>query len=98
MIRGKDLHGHILRQIELALGRRSWNWLARESSVAQSTLATQAGKPKFSVDVLLRIAEALDKDVGYFLPEVARGEPWSTAAQDALARIADIADRGLAAE
>lgn len=55
--------------MQAALKDRSWNWLAQESGVPQSTLATQLGKPKFSVDVLVRVSVALGKDIAYFLPD-----------------------------
>lgn len=65
----RELHRFILERIELALGRRSWRWLSDETGIPQSTLATQRSKPKFSVDVLIAIANALDRPVTYFLPE-----------------------------
>ena len=85
----RQLHTHIRMRIELALGSRSWNWLSRTAGVPQSTLASQASKPKFSVYVLLRVAAALEKDVNYFLPEELRAEPGG-GAEDAIDRIADI--------
>lgn len=96
MAHPRDLHRHIRRQIELGLGARSWNWLAKASGVAQSTLATQAGKPKFSVDVLIRVAAALDREVDFFLPDstataASRSDPISP--EEALARIAEIASQ-----
>lgn len=69
-MRGRELHDHIRRQIERRLGGRSWTWLAEESGVPRTTLASQSKRPKFSVDVLLRVATALDQDVTDLLPEV----------------------------
>lgn len=68
MLKGRDLHLHILSRVEEELGSRSWNWLAEQAGVPQSTLATQVGKPKFSVDVLVKIAQALEVDLGHFFP------------------------------
>lgn len=64
------VHQHILTRVELALGRRTWSWLAREAGIPQSTLATQAGKPRFSIGVLVSVARALEKDISYFLPPI----------------------------
>jgi hypothetical protein len=86
----RELHTHIRMRIELGLGNRSWSWLSRTAGVPQSTLASQAGKPKFSVQVLLRVASALEKDVNYFLPDEMRQDPGGGAAEDAIDRIADI--------
>jgi CI repressor-like protein len=66
---GRELHEHILAQIEHRLGHRSWKWLAEQSGVPRTTLITQADRPRFSVDVLVRIAGALERDVEYFLPD-----------------------------
>lgn len=65
----REVHLQIRRKIEHALGGRTWTWLATEAGVPQSTLAGQAGKPKFSLDVLLAIAEALGEPVAAFLPD-----------------------------
>jgi transcriptional regulator with XRE-family HTH domain len=89
----RQLHGHILMRVQLALGRRSWSWLAREAGVPQSTLASQAAKPKFSVEVLVRIATALDRPITYFLPGPEANDAVKRAADDALAQIEDIIAR-----
>ena len=89
----RQLHGHILTRIELALGQRPWSWLAREAGVPQSTLVSQAAKPKFSVEVLLRIAMALDRPITYFLPACGANDVVKRAADDALAQIEDIIAR-----
>ena len=86
----RQLHTHIRMKIELALGGRSWNWLSRTAGVAQSTLASQATKPKFSVQVLVGVAAALEKDVNYFLPEELKAESGGSASEDVIDRIADI--------
>ena len=93
MNRSRELHTHIRMRIELGLGDRSWSWLSRAADVPQSTLASQAAKPKFSVQVLLRVASALERDVNYFLPDTMRTEPGGGAAEDAIDRIADIIAR-----
>ena len=86
----RQLHTHIRMKIELALGGRSWNWLSRTAGVAQSTLASQATKPKFSIQVLVGVAAALEKDVNYFLPEEFSTASDDSAAEDVIDRIADI--------
>lgn len=68
MRRGRLLHAFIRDRIEGRLRGRSWAWLARASSIPQSTLATQKATPKFSVATLLAISEALGEDISYFLP------------------------------
>lgn len=65
---GKSTHEGIRRRIEMLLDGRSWTWLAAKAGIPQSTLATQAGKPRFSVDVLLRVAHALDVDLVDLMP------------------------------
>jgi transcriptional regulator with XRE-family HTH domain len=68
-VQGRELHGYIRQQIERRLGGRSWKWLAEEAGVARTTLITQAARPRFSVEVLVRVAGALERDVAYFLPQ-----------------------------
>lgn len=66
------LHKHILYKIELALGGRSWKWLATKSRISQSTLQTQKmgpGGPRFTLETLYEIAPVLKKPVTWFLPE-----------------------------
>lgn len=63
MSHGRALHAHMKHQIQVALGDRSWTWLAEQIGVPQSTLAGQASKPKFSLDVAWRIARVLDLDL-----------------------------------
>ena len=88
--RSRELHTHIRERIELALGGRSWSWLARTAGVPQSTLASQAAKPKFSVHVLLRVAAALERDVYCFLPKELLPEAEGTTAEDTIDRIVDL--------
>lgn len=64
----RELHEHILRRVEHRLNGRSWAWLSRETGIPRSTLVTQAGHPKFSVEVLVKVASALERDPGFFLP------------------------------
>ncbi len=61
-----QLHTYIRARIEQALGGRSWNWLSRTAGIPQSTLASQVAKPRFSVDVLLLVATALEKDLNHY--------------------------------
>lgn len=65
---GRELHQFILDRLEQRLGDRSWSWLARASGVPRTTLVTQASRRRFSVEVLVKVATALDEDVGHFLP------------------------------
>jgi len=60
---GRALHLHIRTTVELALGDRSWKWLAHQIGVPQSTLSGQVSKPKFSLDVVWRMARVLDLDL-----------------------------------
>lgn len=73
MTTDRHVHRHIKAHIEKELGDRSWNWLAEESGIPQSTLAGQASRPKFSLDVLLRIASALHRPPSDFLPQTREG-------------------------
>ena len=72
----RELHTYIRMRIELAL--------------PQSTLASQAAKPKFSVHVLLRVASALERDVNYFLPKELLPGPEGATAEETIDRIADM--------
>lgn len=63
----RAVHHKIRDRIDRALGPRSWAWLSRASGVPQSTLASQRVRPKFSIEVLLAVAEALERPVTYFL-------------------------------
>ena len=65
---GRDLHTHIRTRIEFALDGRSWSWLARKCGVPQSTLASQKGKPRFTLGVLVSVANALERPITDFLP------------------------------
>jgi hypothetical protein len=89
----RELHIHILMRIQLALGRRSMSWLARQAGLPQSTLASQAAKPKFSVVALVRIARALDRPIAYFLPGPDASDAVRRAADDALTEIEEIIAR-----
>jgi len=62
------IHEFIRDRIQTVLGERSWAWLARESGLPQSTLATQKAIPKFSVATLLAVSEALEVPPSYFFP------------------------------
>lgn len=60
---GRALHVNLKSRIEAALGERSWKWLADQIGVPQSTLASQVCKPKFSLEVVWRIARVLRLDL-----------------------------------
>lgn len=64
---GRELHVQVRRNIESALDGRSWSWLAGEIGVPQSTLAGQVCKPRFSLEVVWRIARVLDLDLNELL-------------------------------
>lgn len=63
MSEGRAVHAHMKRKIQLALGDRSWKWLAEQIGVPQSTLAGQVSKPRFSLDVAWKVARVLDLDL-----------------------------------
>ena len=94
-IRSREIHHHIRARIGEALGGRSWNWLAHESGVPQSTLAQQSSRPKFSVEVLWRISRALDVDFGYLLPGGPESDKEDEDMREALHRISEIAKRAV---
>ena len=71
---GKELHEHLLGRIEFALDGRTWSWLARKSGLPKSTLHTQSAVPRFSIEVLARVAVALRRDIGWFFPPEVRRE------------------------
>lgn len=89
------LQEHILGKIELALDGRSWNWLAGQSKVPQSTLATQKAGPRFTIEVLWAVGKALHRPFAFFLPGEGRdaGDP---AATEAFFQMAAIVDRARA--
>jgi CI repressor-like protein len=60
---GRGLHYRVRRRIEVALGHRSWKWLAGRIEVPQSTLAGQVSKPKFSLSVVWKIARELNLEL-----------------------------------
>jgi len=64
----RELNAHVHQEIVRALGGRSWAWLARESGVPQSTLADQARVGRFSLYVLIQVAQALGRHLYHFLP------------------------------
>ena len=69
MLQSPELHRQIRERIESCLGDRTWRWLSEASGVPQSTLSNQLSRPRFSLKVLLRIANALEKDLSFFIPE-----------------------------
>lgn len=69
VLTGRALHEHVRNRIEEVLGRRPQSWLAEEGGVAQSTLSRQMNGSKVSLDVLVRVAAALDRHVADFLPD-----------------------------
>lgn len=65
----RQVHVEIRNRIERALGNRNWSWLAARSGVPPSTLSNQRLRPRFSIDVLVAIADALERPVAEFLPD-----------------------------
>ena len=65
----REFHSVIRDRIALALDGRSVRWLARRTGIPNSTLAWQMKKPRFDVESLFKIAAALQREVGDFLPE-----------------------------
>ena len=88
-----ELHGCIRDRIDLALGGRSWRWLACEAGIPQSTLASQASKLRFSVAVLVAVADALQRPVTYFVPSASDVGTGTTQQADALRQIAEILEQ-----
>jgi hypothetical protein len=64
----RDVHAEIRSRIEAELGERTWSWLAQASGAPPSTLSNQVNRPRFTLDVPVRIAGALEKDLSHFLP------------------------------
>ena len=64
-----SLHQFIKKRIEASLSGRTVKWLAEASGVPQSTLSTQFARPKFSIDVLARVAGPLGLSVSEFFAE-----------------------------
>jgi len=69
VVTGRALHQHVKDRINEVLGRRPQSWLADEAGVPQSTLSGQMNRLRFSLDVLVRVAAALDRHVADFLPD-----------------------------
>jgi len=63
----RSIHVLALGRIESALNGRPWSWLSEKSGVPQSTLSAQINRPKFTVDVLVAIADALEMSVADLL-------------------------------
>lgn len=79
---------HILKRMLTALGDRSWNWLATETGIPQSTLYNQYAKspPAFTIETLVLAAPVLKKPLVWFLP----GTPEIEADAAAFREIADL--------
>ena len=92
MLTGRALHLFIRDRITEALGHRTYTCLAEKSGVPHSTLSGQLCKPKLSLDVLVRVASALERHPADFLPlgsaRVSREPPQKVAA--ILGDLADI--------
>jgi hypothetical protein len=86
-MKGRELHEYIRVQIERRLGDRSWSWLAEQAGVARSTLASQRARPKFSIEVLVRVAGALNQELTALLPTASpEPEPTRDAVLDQIER------------
>jgi len=70
-VTGQALYAHVREKLRIALGDRTWKWLAEASGIPPSTLSSQMTRPKFSLDVLVRVAHTLGKEVSHFLPDQA---------------------------
>jgi len=64
----RELHEELVRRVEAELSGRPWSWLAQETAIPQSTLAGQVSRRRFSLDALLRIAQALGCPLAHFIP------------------------------
>jgi len=67
MLQSPELHRRIRERIESCLDDRTWRWLSEASGVPQSTLSNQLSRPRFSLKVLLHVANALEKDLSFFI-------------------------------
>lgn len=65
---GRELHRFVRAQVIRRLGSRTWKWLAHRSGIPPSTLSSQVSRPKFSLEVVVRIAHALGEDPASLLP------------------------------
>ena len=70
----RTLHAEIRTRIKSELGGRPWSWLAQASGVPPWTLSNQVNRPRFSLDVLARIAVALEKDLRDLLPSCSKSD------------------------
>lgn len=64
----RSLHEYIKLVVEKRLAGRPTKWLSAESGVPQSTLSIQLTRPKFSLDVLSKIAPPLGLRISDFFP------------------------------
>jgi len=64
-----ELHAVIRDRIDTARGRLSLNKLAKSAGVPYATLHDQFSRPKFSIDVLVALAAALDTDLAELISE-----------------------------
>ena len=87
------LHRAIYGRIVQQLAGRPQSWLCRESGVPETTLSYQLRNQKFTVEVLVSVADTLGVEVGWLL--TGQGEKHGiaeNACQAALARIAAVID------
>lgn len=63
-----DLHLEIRRRIETKVGFRSIRQLARDAGIPYSTLHQQITECRFSLEVLWRLADALQVDARDLIP------------------------------
>lgn len=67
-MRGRTLHLYVRERILSVLGDRPLKWLASSAGVPTSTLSAQLLRPKFSLEVVVRVADALGLDPCELLP------------------------------
>lgn len=65
---GRDIHQHLLDRLNELRGARTWSALAEEADIPQSTLSNQVSRPRFSIDVVARLAYALEVPVAELFP------------------------------
>ena len=64
----RAVHIFIRGELDRRRKGRTWSALAEEADIPQSTLSNQLSRPRFSVDVLVRLARVLDISVRDLLP------------------------------
>jgi len=89
---GRALHCYVRDRLRANLGSRSWTWLSEASGVPQSTLSNQLSKPKFSLEVIVRVAHALGIETASLLPPPSAVDSDGSPADDPFEELARIVE------